>query len=102
MERQLDLMYDGAKYYGVKQEYLDYLMTLENRPRKKPSDYFQFQIPVGLTTWTMDQVAEGTGLDGKPLYFAVNGKVVEMTNIEDLKKRHPIDTKRTLENYAGR
>ena len=29
MERYIDLMYDGAKHYGVKQEYLDYLMTLE-------------------------------------------------------------------------
>jgi hypothetical protein len=50
----------------------------------------------------MEQVAAGTGVDGNPLYFACNGKVVEMTNIEDMKSRHPFNTKKCIENYAGK
>ena len=34
--------------------------------------------------------------------MAVNGKVVEMTNIEEMKKAHPKDTMRCIKEYAGK
>jgi hypothetical protein len=56
----------------------------------------------GLPTWTIEQVAEGTGRLGKPLYFAVNGKVVHMTNQPEMKKTHPKDTMMAIKSYAGK
>ena len=35
----------------------------------------KFEVPEGLPTMSLEELRAGNGLDGKPLYFAINGKV---------------------------
>jgi hypothetical protein len=76
-ERYLEILIEGCRYYGVAESYIDFLSQHPKIPRKLPSEYRSLDIPAGLSCWTMEQVAEGIGVDGKPLYMALNGKVIE-------------------------
>ena len=76
-ERYIDIMIQGATQHGVKQAYIDFLANLENQPRKRPEEFQKFDIPDGIPTWTMQEVKKGDGNDGRPMYVALNGKVME-------------------------
>lgn len=76
-ERYIDIMTQGCKHFGVKQEYIDWLQSLEVRPRTDPSEFKKLVIPEDCPLWTMKDVLIGDGKDERPLYATVNGKVVE-------------------------
>lgn len=76
-ERYLEILIEGCKFHGVADSYINFLSQHPKIPRKLPSEYRKLDISGDLPLWTMEEVAQGTGLDGKPLYVAVNGKVVE-------------------------
>jgi hypothetical protein len=50
---------------------------MPNQPRTKVADFKKWERPDGLPTWTMKEVESGTGLEGKPMYVALNGAVLE-------------------------
>jgi len=54
MERYLDLMAEGAKHFGIKQEYIDWILNHEKQPRKKPEEFDKYEVPEGLPTWTIE------------------------------------------------
>jgi hypothetical protein len=76
-ERYLSILIEGCLHYRVDQSHIDYLKSLPFIPRKNPSDYAKLAVPPGLKVWTMEDVKKGDGIDGNPVYFTLNGKVIE-------------------------
>jgi len=99
-ERYIQIMTDGAKFYGVNQDYIDWLLNHENQPRKKPEDLNSYPLPENAPTWTMEEVLKGNGLDGAPIYTLLNGKVFEYVLPEDYKNREERH-KWARENLSG-
>ena len=80
-ERYLDIMIEGAQHFGVKQEYIDFLRSLEYEPRPKPEEFLSFgSTPSNVPTMSLNEVMKQDGEDGRPLYAIVNGKVLEIVN----------------------
>ena len=52
-ERYIDIMVRGCKHFGVKQEYIDWLVNHEQQPRKKLEDFDSFDRN-GLPKMTME------------------------------------------------
>jgi predicted heme/steroid binding protein len=67
----------GALHYGVKQSYIDWLLSLEVQPRSKPQDFLKLDVPENLPTMTYEELAKGDGNDGNPILLALNGKVLQ-------------------------
>eukprot|EP01041_Mallomonas_annulata_P014902 gene14902-31642_t len=76
-ERYIGIMITGCQHYGVHQSHIDYLKATAVIPRRKPEEFCSIPVPESLPTWTLEEVAKGTGEDGNPLYFTLNGKVLE-------------------------
>lgn len=76
-QRYLEILLQGCKHYGVSQSHIDYLSSIKYRPRKLPHEFQQIPISADLPTWTEEQLQEGNGENGRPLYIAINGKVRE-------------------------
>jgi hypothetical protein len=83
-ERYMDLLILGCVQHGVDESHIEWLKHLEVQPRRKPHEFRQIPVADGLRTWTMDEVARGHGQDGAPIYFAINGKVVEYVSPKDM------------------
>lgn len=73
-------MTEGAKYYGVKQEHIDWLNNLEQQRRAKPENFAAYDLPEDAPTMTLDEVKSGTGKDGGPIYCTINNKVLEFNS----------------------
>ena len=89
-ERYIDIMIEGATQHGVKPEYIEVLKNLEKQPRRNPEDFLKLDVPEGLPTWTMEDVAKGDHEDGRPMYTALNGKVIEYKFPDPLPAMYPI------------
>ena len=76
-ERYIDIITAGCKHFGVKQEYIDHLRSIEFQPRKKPEDFDKLTVPEGVPTMTLADVEKGDGKDGNPLMTTLNGKVLK-------------------------
>lgn len=63
------------------------LETHEKQPRKKVENLLRLPDPPAGVTMTKEELAAGTGLDGNPLRFSVNGKVCEVGNCPDALKQ---------------
>jgi len=86
-ERYIEIMTDGCRHYGVDQKYIEFLENHEKVPRPTPDEYLTFGSANDCETiMTLDEVLENNGLDGKPLYMSINGKVVEATYSKDSKE----------------
>ena len=88
-ERYLQLLITGAEEHGVKESYIDYLKSLPFQPRTPPSEFLKVEIPSSLqgedvVYWTEEQLQKGDGKGDNPLYFAINGKVMEYIGPRDL------------------
>jgi cation transport regulator ChaC len=81
-ERYMSIITSGCEHFGVNVEYINYLKSLKVVPRRKAPEFRAYPLPEGLPTWTIEQVREGSGEEGKPLYFALNGKVLEFVGDE--------------------
>lgn len=84
-ERYLDIMVEGCQHFGVKQEYMDQLNALEKEPRPVPDQFLSFgPIPSNdnnaPTVFTMEQVLQQDGQEGRPIYAVCNHKVLEINN----------------------
>ena len=83
-ERYLDIMIQGAQYYGISQEYITWLRNHPKQPRPLPSEFLSFgPIPTNsdgsVKTMTLQDIEPYDGNDGnKPVYIALNGKVLEI------------------------
>lgn len=75
--RYIQIMSEGAESYGVKKEYVDWLKNHEKQPRKDPNDFQFYPLPENAPTMTMEEVKAGTGIDGAPIYYILNNKVIE-------------------------
>jgi len=86
-ERYVEIMAEGCKHYGVDPKYIEFLESHETVPRLTPDQYLSFDSAEDCDrTMTMEEVLENDGSDGKPLYFAVNGKVIELAHDRDSKE----------------
>ena len=74
-ERYIDLMIEGARHYGVAEEYLMHLKTITVQPRKTREEFDLYPVPEGTPTWNFEQLQQGK--QGNPYLFAINGKVVQ-------------------------
>lgn len=77
-ERYLDIMIEGARHFGVAESYIKQLQTLPKEPRPDPSDFLSFGIPPRDKIMTLDDIRLFDGIDGRPVYVTVNGKVLEI------------------------
>jgi hypothetical protein len=79
-ERYIDIIVRGCKYYGVAQSHIDHLEAHPIVPRKKPSEFSKYPVPLeNPRSITEAELATMNGLDGAPLCFVVNGKVLNCT-----------------------
>jgi hypothetical protein len=49
------------------------------QPRKKIHELKSFKLPEGAPTMTEEEVMKGNGLNGAPIFYMLNGKVMEFT-----------------------
>lgn len=82
-ERYIQIMTEGAKTYGVKQEYIDWLNSLEKQPRKKPEECRTYPVPDGVPFMTMEDVKALNDSSNGPMYYVINNKVLEFHIPED-------------------
>lgn len=75
-ERYITIIIEGCEHYGVKQEHINYLKSLEYQPRKDPSEFETMDVPNDAPTMTMADVEAADGVDGNPIYTTCNGKVL--------------------------
>ena len=82
-QRYIQIMVEGCQYFGIKKEYIDHLQSIKCVPRPSPADFANFHVPSDVPTWTMVEVVAGDGKDENPIYFSLNGKVIEYTGSRD-------------------
>jgi len=76
-ERYITIITEGCAHYGVDEEYIHYLKSLEYQPRKDPSHFETLPHDAeNLPTMTMADVEAADGKEGNPLYTTCNGKVL--------------------------
>eukprot|EP00455_Lapot_gusevi_P025094 TRINITY_DN2629_c0_g1_i2.p1 TRINITY_DN2629_c0_g1~~TRINITY_DN2629_c0_g1_i2.p1 ORF type:complete len:276 (-),score=80.13 TRINITY_DN2629_c0_g1_i2:118-945(-) len=77
-ERYIDILTQGARHYGLKQEYIDWLASHPVVPRRKPSEFRKFEPKPGveLRSYTMEELTQSTGVDGRELLTCVNRKIL--------------------------
>jgi len=77
-ERYITIIIEGCEHYGVKQEYIDHLKSLEFQKRNSPSSFEKFPVLEGTApTMTITDVELGDGIGENPLYTTCNGKVLQ-------------------------
>ena len=82
-QRYIEIMVEGCKYFGIKKAYIDQLQSIKCVPRPSPADFATFQVPSDVPTWTMVDVSAGNGNGDNPIYFSLNGKVIEYIGSRD-------------------
>eukprot|EP00455_Lapot_gusevi_P029905 TRINITY_DN3205_c0_g1_i1.p1 TRINITY_DN3205_c0_g1~~TRINITY_DN3205_c0_g1_i1.p1 ORF type:complete len:272 (-),score=75.20 TRINITY_DN3205_c0_g1_i1:162-977(-) len=77
-ERYIDILTQGARHYGVKAEYIEWLANHPCVPRKTPAEFRKFQPKEGLEmkNFTSQELSQYNGADGKDICLCVNGKVL--------------------------
>ena len=70
-------MTEGAEHYGVKPEYIQWLKNHEQVPRKTLEEMKSYPLPDDAPTMSFEEVQKNTGENGGPIYFALNGKVMQ-------------------------
>mmetsp|Transcript_22613 Transcript_22613/g.52183 ORF Transcript_22613/g.52183 Transcript_22613/m.52183 type:complete len:314 (+) Transcript_22613:50-991(+) len=79
-ERYLEIMVEGAKYYGVRKEHIEYLENHDRTPRPLPEEFKCFgKVPEGAKSMPIEEVLKQNGKNGQPLCMTVNGKVLRCT-----------------------
>ena len=76
---------EGCKHFGVKEEYIDWLRSHPNQPRKSMSECKKFNVEPGMKVFTEDELKQGDGKEDRPLLIAVNGKICRCI----MSKDHP-------------
>jgi hypothetical protein len=86
-ERYIEIMILGCRHFEVDPKYIEYLQNVEKVPRPSPESYHSLGSPESKNlVMTLDKVLEHNGLDGKPLYFCINRKVIEVNFEPDSKE----------------
>jgi len=70
-------MTEGAKQYGVKPEYIEWLKNLESQPRRKPEEFVSFELAEGLPIWDDAKVEAENKPEEGLIYAKCNGKVLK-------------------------
>jgi hypothetical protein len=76
-QRYIELMITGCKHFGVHDSHVALLEAIAYTPRKQPAEFAAYAIPEDTLTWTDAELVAGNGVDGAPIYMALNGKVLE-------------------------
>lgn len=79
-ERYLDIIKEGCRSFGVKDEYIRFLDNHEAQPRKNIEDLKKIAVPtdINLPSMSISDVISANGKDSNPLYMFINGKVIEL------------------------
>lgn len=78
LERYLHIMIDGCRHFGVSEEYIDFLSNHESQPRPIPGEFHSFgDPPKDSPTFTLEEVEQCDGRDGRPLRITFCGRVLE-------------------------
>lgn len=67
----------GAKHFGVNAEYINFLETHENQPRRTPDQFQGWEVPEGTPVMTEEEVTKLDGKDGRDIVLVINGKVLK-------------------------
>ncbi len=90
LERYVDIMIDGCQHFGVSEEYIEFLRNHESQPRPEPGEFHSFgEPPKGGPTYTLQEVEQCDGRDGRPLRITFCGRVMECSldrNSQDWKE----------------
>lgn len=84
-ERYLDVMIEGSRHFGVADSYIQKLQSLPKEPRPDPSDFLSFGEPPKDKSMTLEEIQPFDGTDGRPIYVTVNGKVLEILEMNPSK-----------------
>jgi hypothetical protein len=85
-ERYLDVLTAGAKHYGVRQSYIDWLQNHEKIPRPSTDSMRSLGSIDGLPIVSLADVEYNNGYGGRPLWISVNRKVLESCFAPDSEK----------------
>eukprot|EP00563_Minutocellus_polymorphus_P004945 CAMPEP_0181044510 /NCGR_PEP_ID=MMETSP1070-20121207/13305_1 /TAXON_ID=265543 /ORGANISM="Minutocellus polymorphus, Strain NH13" /LENGTH=389 /DNA_ID=CAMNT_0023122961 /DNA_START=180 /DNA_END=1346 /DNA_ORIENTATION=- len=78
LERYLNIMIDGCQHFGVSEEYIEFLRNHESQPRPTAGEFYSFgEPPEGAPTYTLQEVEQCDGRDGRPLRITFCGRVLE-------------------------
>jgi len=76
-ERYIHIMTEGAEYYGVDPEYIEWLNSHENQPRPTKENLGKWEVPEGAPTYSKKQVEDMCDVnDLKKIYIIMNGKIL--------------------------
>jgi len=109
-ERYLDILVEGAEHFGVKQSYIEWLRQLERHPRPTTDECLAFEVgDENLEVVSVADVVKNDGLEGRPFWLAVNGKVLEANfppelaqDLDTYKQRSRITGHQVMELHLGK
>lgn len=78
-QRYLEIMIEGARHYGVSDDYIRQLQALPSEPSPTPDEFLSFGDPPD-KTFTIPEIMAQDGKEGRPLFAAINGKVLDILN----------------------
>jgi predicted heme/steroid binding protein len=79
-ERYLDIISQGLKHFAVDQAYIEWIKSQKCIPRKKPDEFASLALPCShaqCRRFTLDELSQYDGKDGRDLCVGVNGKVLK-------------------------
>jgi hypothetical protein len=76
-------MIEGCRHHGVTQSHIDHLLEVESQPRKTPEMFLSLPVPEGTPELDEEWLGARSGADGKPICYAVNGKILEWTGPDE-------------------
>jgi gamma-glutamylcyclotransferase (GGCT)/AIG2-like uncharacterized protein YtfP len=101
-ERYIDIIVRGGKHFGMKKEFLDWLLSVTVVPRRLPKDYRKLNEPADPNTFmTIDEVKRCDGLEDRDLCTVINGKVLKFVGDLSLKAVHG-SHEYARRNFGGR
>lgn len=77
-ERYIDIITQGLKHFNADVNYINWLQHQPCIPRKQSADYAKLILPCNnCREYTLDELSQYDGRDGRDLLIAVNGKVLK-------------------------
>ena len=76
-ERYVDIISRGCQHYNVCSQYVQWLRSLPCVPRPQQSQLLSLPLPLQPRLFTVSELAQCDGEDGRELCIAVNGKVLQ-------------------------
>mmetsp|Transcript_92321 Transcript_92321/g.211350 ORF Transcript_92321/g.211350 Transcript_92321/m.211350 type:complete len:371 (+) Transcript_92321:63-1175(+) len=78
-QRYIEIMVEGCRSHGVKEEWIERLLSNEAQPRRPASEFRKFEVPSGSPVFTWDQIRRP---EAGTHYTTCNFKVFKHTGSE--------------------